>query len=151
MFRLTKNTDYALMVIRFMSAQKGGVGAGVGDGGVANTKMMAETHRIPLELLAKILQMLSKSGILISKGGPKGGYLLAREANAITLAEVIEAVEGPIHIIRCEDEDCAQIACCTVREPLTRIEGHIVAYLASTTVAQLCQETFQPEAVTQGV
>ena len=106
-------------------------------GVVMNTKMLAERYLLPLEFLAKVLQMLAKSGILISKGGPRGGYMLARGAEEVTMAEVIEAVEGPIHLSRCEEEPCDQMQCCTVRLPLLQLEKDIVNYLKSITVAHL--------------
>jgi len=138
MLRLTKNTDYALMAIHFMACQEMDV--------VANTKTLAEVYNIPSELLAKIMQMLARDGVLKSKSGPKGGYVLTRSADQITIAEVIEAVEGPIRIIRCEDDECAQMERCTVRLPLMKIERKIVAYLDGVSVAQLYQDEMQPEA-----
>jgi len=137
MLRLTKNTDYALMAIHFMACQEMDV--------VANTKTLAEVYNIPSELLAKIMQMLARDGVLKSKSGPKGGYVLTRSADQITIAEVIEAVEGPIRIIRCEDDECAQMERCTVRLPLMKIERKIVAYLDGVSVAQLYQDEMQPE------
>ncbi len=133
MLRLTKNTDYALMVVNFMACQK--------DPFVANTKTMAETYHIPLELLAKILQRLAKNGLVLSKSGPKGGYILAKDAAHITIGEVIQAIEGPIRIVRCEDDDCSQMEYCTVRGPLIQIEQKIVAFLESITVEQMYQPT----------
>ena len=136
MLRLTKNTDYALMAIHFMACQEADA--------IANTKALAEIYSIPSELLAKIMQMLAKNGVLKSISGPKGGYLLARSADRITVAAVIEAVEGPIRIIRCEDGECAQMERCTARLPLMKIEQKIVAYLDSVSVAQLYQDGVQP-------
>ena len=137
MLRLTKNTDYALMAIHFMDCQDIDV--------VANTKALAEIYNIPSELLAKIMQMLAKRGVLKSVSGPKGGYLLTRSADRITLAEVIEAVEGPVRILRCEDDECAQMERCTVRLPLMKINQKIVAYLDGMSVAQLYQDEGQAE------
>jgi len=125
------------MAIHYMACQEAD--------SVANTKMLAELYNIPSELLAKIMQMLAKGGILKSKSGPKGGYVLTRSADQITVVEVIEAVEGPIRIIRCEDDECAQMERCTVRLPLMKIEHKIVAYLDRISVAQLYQDEMQPE------
>jgi Rrf2 family protein len=137
MLRLTKNTDYALMAINFMAGQE--------DAFVANTKTIAEMYHIPLELLAKILQRLAKSGIILSKSGPKGGYVLVKDAAQITIGEVIQAIEGPIRIVRCEDEDCSQMERCTVRGPLIRIERKIVSFLESITVEQMYEQLDEEE------
>jgi Rrf2 family protein len=139
MLRLTKNIDYALMAINFLACQEPKF--------LLNTKMLSELYCIPSELLAKIMQRLAKSGICVSKSGPKGGYLLAREASKITIVQVIEAVEGPIRIVRCEDQDCLQIKRCTVREPLIRIERKITDYLNQVTVESLYAEVLEPQKV----
>jgi len=58
---------------------------------VVNTKEIAEEYHIPVELLAKVLQTLSKSGIIESHNGPKGGYLLGKNPREITIAHVLES------------------------------------------------------------
>jgi Rrf2 family protein len=139
MLRLTKNIDYALMAINFLACQEPQF--------LLNTKMLSELYCIPSELLQKIMQRLAKAGLCISKSGPKGGYSLAREASKITIVQVIEAVEGPIRIVRCEDKVCSQMKRCTVREPLIRIEGKITDYLNQITVESLYAEELAPEKV----
>lgn len=60
-------------------------------------KLIAAEHEIPLEYLLKILHQLTRSGILESIRGPQGGFCLNRRADAITLWDVIEAIDGPGH------------------------------------------------------
>jgi Rrf2 family protein len=137
MLRLTKNIDYALMAINFLACQEAHF--------VLNIKMLSELYYIPPELLAKVMQRLAKGGICVSKSGAKGGYLLSREAGKITLAQVIEAVEGPIRIVRCEDQECSQMERCTAREPLIRVERKIADYLGQLTVESLYSEVLEQE------
>jgi len=134
MLKLTKKTDYALMAINFMSCQR--------DDSVANTRTISEIYNIPLELLAKILQRLAKKGIIVSQNGPKGGYTLAKEPSQISVGEIIRAIEGPVHIVRCHDGDnsCLQTERCTVRSPLRRIESKIIELLDKTTLDQMYRE-----------
>ena len=134
MLKLTKKTDYALMALHFMANQ--------GEDAVANTRAISELYNIPLELLAKILQRLVKKGIIVSQNGPKGGYALAKEADSITIGEVIKAIEGPIRIVRCDEGDssCFQSNRCTVRGPLQKVEHHIVEFLDKITIDQLYKD-----------
>jgi Rrf2 family protein len=139
MLKLTKKTDYALMAINFMSCQK--------EDFVANTRTISEIYNIPLELLAKILQTLAKKGIVTSQNGPKGGYTLAKDVSLITLGEVIQAIEGPIRIVRCYEGDkiCLQVERCTLRSPLRKIETKIVDLLDKMTIDQLYKEEIKEE------
>lgn len=135
MFKLTKRTDYGLIALNYLALQD--------RESVTNTKAIAEIYQIPLELLAKILQRLAKKGILSShQNGPKGGYSLNRRPEEITIAEVVEAIEGPIRILRCSDgeEECLHIDRCTVRNPLQKIEKNIVEMLNRLTVDQMNRE-----------
>lgn len=136
MFKITKRTDYGLMAIHFIAMQDPEV--------VVNTKTIAEMYQIPVELLAKILQRLTKKGIITShQNGPKGGYTLTRRPAQISIGEVVEAIEGPIHIIRCgdgEEEECLHIGRCTVRSPLQKIERNIVDLLNGISVDQMHRE-----------
>ena len=64
------------------------------DRGACSAKDVADSYRIPQELLAKILQRLVKSGLLKSQHGTHGGYVLARDAKSISAYEVIRAIDG---------------------------------------------------------
>ena len=106
---------------------------------LANTRNIAEIYNIPRELLAKILQRLSKKGIIHSQNGPKGGYTLLKAPGDITLGEVIRAIEGPIQIVRCIEGDttCSQTEQCTIQSPLRKIERQIVDFLDGITIDKL--------------
>ena len=56
---------------------------------------IAKEYSIPLEYLHKILQQLCKAGILKSKRGPRGGFVIGRDPSEITLLQIIEAIDGP--------------------------------------------------------
>ena len=140
--KLTKKTDYALMALHhmgYMASQP-----------LANAKEIAETYHIPVEMMAKILQTLSRDGIIVSVNGPKGGYALSRPPEAITVAEVIAAIEGPIGIADCMldlSEPCMQAETCTIRTPVEHIQERIVALLAGMSVAELHNRSVAPLAI----
>ena len=93
MLKISKKADYALMALQHMACVQFG---DTPTGRVVNTKEIAEEYNIPLELLAKVLQALSKNGMIESHNGPKGGYVLARSAREITIAQILESIEGPV-------------------------------------------------------
>jgi len=141
MLKLSKKTDYALMAVQYM-ASKNSLRA-------VNTKEIAEEYRIPLELLAKVLQKLGKKGLVISQNGPKGGYLLAMAASDISVLSVIQAIEGHIGITECyhnEDSHCVQMARCNIRTPLRNIQNSIYSLLESMSIEDMTtfSTTIQP-------
>jgi Rrf2 family protein len=76
---------------------------------------IARQMLVPEDFLAKILKTLVDHGLVRSTRGPHGGYALARSSSAISFLEVIEAVEGPIALNVClDDEGCNKAAACTM-------------------------------------
>jgi Rrf2 family cysteine metabolism transcriptional repressor len=141
MLKLSKKTDYALMAVQYM-AFKNSLRA-------VNTKEIAEEYRIPVELLAKVLQKLGKKGLVISQNGPKGGYLLAKPPCDISVLSVIQAIEGNIGITECyhnEDSHCVQMARCNIRTPLRNIQNSIYSLLDSMSIEDMTtfSTTIQP-------
>ena len=113
MLRLSKKADYALLALSYMASP--------GRRPVATAREMAERHVIPVELLAKVLQRLVRCGVLTSIQGTNGGYRLARPADAITVAQVVEAIDGPLMLTACDDHsgNCQEFAvCCVSISPL---------------------------------
>ena len=126
MLKLSKKADYALMALQHIASVQFG---DVTPGRVVNTKEIAEEYNIPLELLAKVLQTLAKHGMIESHNGPKGGYLLARSARQLTIAQILESIEGPLGITDCSHEKdgdlCLQREHCTIRTPLLKVQDSI--------------------------
>jgi Rrf2 family protein len=131
MLRLSKKTDYALLALQHLASD--------GASGVASARAIAERFGIPLELLAKILQQLAHHGLVAAHKGIHGGYYLARPADAISIADVVEAINGPMTLTACSPGDvgCEQFAACTVRDPLWRIRERIVSVLQAITIADV--------------
>jgi Rrf2 family protein len=131
MLRLSKKTDYALLALQHL--------AGESAAGVASARAIAEHFGIPLELLAKIMQQLAHHGLVAAHKGIHGGYYLARPADAISVADVAEAIDGPMTLTACSPVDvgCEQFAACTVRDPLWRIRERIVSVLRALTIADV--------------
>jgi Rrf2 family protein len=134
MLRLSKKADYALLALRHMAANQ--------DRAAVPARELAEAYDIPLELLAKVLQTLVRARLLASHQGIRGGYGLGRAASTISVADVIQAVDGPLTVTACSDTDhsCDQYAKCSIRDPLWRLKDRIVAALAATSVADLAAD-----------
>jgi len=108
---------------------------------VVNTKEIAEEHNIPVELLAKVLQALAKHELIESQNGPKGGYILGRAPREISVAQVLEAIEGPLGIADCYHERehalCDQINHCNIRTPLLKVQESIDQLLHSMSIEDM--------------
>jgi len=131
MLKLTKKADYGLIALRHLA-----VG---GRTGTASAKEIADAYGIPLPLLAKILQKLTKTGLLVSVSGSSGGYKLARRPEKISALEVIHAIDGPIILTTCftAHGHCDQSAKCTVREPLRKVHEAILDLLNHITISEM--------------
>jgi Rrf2 family protein len=134
MLRLSKKADYALIAMKHLTLHS--------DRGAASAREIAEQYDIPIELMAKVLQRLVRGGLLASHHGTRGGYLLARGATQISVADVIQAIEGPVNVTACSTEDgqCEQYAKCNVRDPLWRVRERILAALGECTIAELAAD-----------
>ena len=115
MIRITKQTDYGIVLLTRM--------AGI-SGRLFTAPELAESAQIPQPTVQKVLKLLTRHGLLESHRGVKGGYTLARSPEEISVADVISALEGPIALTDCVDEspgDCAKTAFCPVRPNWQRI------------------------------
>jgi Rrf2 family protein len=142
MLRLSKKADYALMAMKHLALRP--------DQGAASAREIAEQYDIPVELMAKILQRLARKGLLASHQGTRGGYHLIRQASAISVADVIQAVDGPLTVTACstDEENCDQYSKCSVRDPLWRIKERILFALQACSISELASETVPASAVT---
>jgi len=136
MLRLSKKADYALMAMKHLAIKS--------DSGLSSTsaREIAEQYDIPIELMAKVLQRLARSGLLTSHQGTRGGYTLSRPTASISVADIIQAIDGPLTVTACstEDEQCEQFTKCNVRDPLWRIKDRILAALAQCSLAEISTE-----------
>ena len=133
MLRFSKKADYALIALKDLASHP--VRS-------SSAREIAGRYDIPVELMAKVLQRLTRMGMVASHQGTRGGYHLARDAARISVAEVIQAIDGPVLVTACSDEDesCDQYAKCNVRDPLWRLKDRIVQSLAAFTVDELASD-----------
>jgi len=131
MFRLSKKTDYCLQAMKHILS-KGSE--------PSSAREISEAYDIPFEVLAKLLQTLARKGILVSQHGTKGGYSPARNPAAISIRDVMEAIEGPVALVSCAGSPrraCGRVKKCQVKRPLARLNDKVVNLLARTTLAEI--------------
>jgi Rrf2 family protein len=134
MLRLTKKADYGLMAVQYLAAREGTA--------ALSAKDIADKYHLPLQLLAKILQQLTKSGLLVSHAGTHGGYSLAKPAEEITAFEVIRAIDGPLFITSCTTVRgaCDLTNNCTIKEPLQKVNDSIRNVLTGLRMSDLAKD-----------
>ena len=140
MLRLSKKADYALMAMKHLAIKTDTVSAS------ASAREIAEQYDIPIELMAKVLQRLVRTGLLLSTQGTRGGYTLGRVPSSISVADVIQAIDGPLTVTACstDDEQCEQFGKCNVRDPLWRIKDRILSALAECSLTEISTDLPPP-------
>jgi FeS assembly SUF system regulator len=134
MLRITRETDYGIMLMTTLVQQKGAQ--------AASATALAKLCRLPVPMVSKILKALAQADLLISQRGAHGGYTLARPAGAISVAEIIEALEGPIALTECsvdEPHACAYQSHCMVSEHWHHINHAIRTALQNISLQQMSQ------------
>ena len=137
MLRLTKKADYGLMALKYLAENT----AGSSQESARSAKDIADAYHIPAQLLAKILQTLTRAGLLVSHAGTNGGYALARPASEISAFEVIRAIDGPLFITSCITihGTCDLDSHCTIKEPLRKVNDSIKDLLSGIKISDLIE------------
>jgi FeS assembly SUF system regulator len=119
MIRVTKQTDYGMLMLAHMGRRP--------NGRVHTARELTEETGLPGPMVSKILKLMARAGIIGSHRGVNGGYSLARPVEEISVANLIEALEGPIGMTTCslEQGSCEHEACCPVQSNWTRISRKI--------------------------
>lgn len=130
--RLSSMADYAVLTMSAAARHCGGARL--------NAAQLAEETGLPAPTVAKLVSRLSAAGLLKSVRGAHGGFKLARPAAAITLADIVEAVEGPIALTACVEmgkHDCTLEPACTLRPHWPQVNAVLRGALAGIALAEL--------------
>jgi len=135
MMGLTQKTEYAIRGMLYVSRLE--------EGQSASLDIIASEMKVPRSFLAKIFQVLVKSGLIKSSRGIGGGFSLARPPEQITLCEIVEAMEGPIMPNQClmGEGVCSFQRTCTVHPVWRRVQSVTRGILQEVTLKTLIQET----------
>jgi len=129
MLKLSKKVDYGLILLsRLTTATEG-----------ASAREMATRYDLPPSMIANILKRLTAAGVLVSTRGAQGGYELARPAHRISLAEVVEALEGPFNLVDCIGPEmiCRYASVCPTHDPIRVVHERFRAFMSGLTLAEI--------------
>jgi Rrf2 family protein len=145
MLQLTKRTEYGLIALTHLAGR---------EGSVVSAREIGEHYPVPRRLLAEVLKELCRSGLVVSHRGAAGGYSLARSADAITVGEVVGALEGHPSLASCASlgayvgGQCDVEEVCPIRSPIHRLRAGIWSLFERTSLRDLVPKT---PAVTAGL
>ncbi|MEO3429996.1 SUF system Fe-S cluster assembly regulator [Pelagibius sp. CAU 1746] len=131
MFRLNRLTDYAVVVMSQMALR--------GEE-TRSAQQISEDTGVPLPTVSKLLNLLGRAKLVISQRGASGGYTLSAGPEEITVAQIIQAMEGPIALTACVDgaeESCDAESFCPMRGNWNKVNGAIRQALTSVTLADM--------------
>jgi len=137
MLRLSKLTDYGTVIMTHMARQPARV---------YSAAEVATAIGVTVPTAGKILKTLARENLLQSLRGAHGGYLLSRPPDQISIAQVIDALEGPVGVTECSAALglCAQESSCSLRANWQRVNQVIRHVLNNLTLADMTQPVFQP-------
>lgn len=131
MLRLNRITDYAVVVLSQMAREPGRL---------VTAPQLAQDTAVPLPTVSKLLKDLAKEGVLASHRGVHGGYALAAAPEAVTMLQIIRALEGPVSLTACVDGaegDCNVESLCPMRGNWDRVNRAIRDALSGVTLAEM--------------
>jgi Rrf2 family protein len=113
-----------------------------GERNPVRVREIARRQAIPTRFLEQVVASLKKGGLVESYRGARGGYRLARPAKEISLADVIQAVEGPIALVECIGEEvsaCEQVSICVIRDIWQDVQDAVLEALDSVSLESVCR------------
>lgn len=131
MLKLSRLTDYAVVVLSQMAGRSGDVMTAID---------LAEATALPQPTVAKVLKLLARNDVIESRRGTQGGYVLDRSAAEVSVAEVISAIDGPVALTACVDEasgDCSVETCCPMRGRWDRLNTAVQAAFESVSLEEI--------------
>lgn len=131
MFRLNRLTDYAVVVLSQMSLRREEL---------RSAQQISDDTAVPLPTVSKLLNLLGRAGLVTSQRGAAGGYTLSHAPEQISVAQIVQALEGPIALTACVDgaaESCDVEALCPMRGNWNKVNTAIQDALTSVSLADM--------------
>jgi Rrf2 family protein len=129
--QFTKAEEYGILGAQYLAEKDRSI--------VTPLSEISDAQDIPEKFLAKIFQSLTRAGIVRSHRGVRGGFTLAKEPNKISVKEVLEAIQGPYHLMKCIKDMgvCDKDTFCALRELLIMAENRLVSTFEKYTLTDL--------------
>ncbi len=127
---ITRNTDYALRAL--CAIAKNGKE-------VTSVAQLVAVLKMPRSFLRKIMQKISKTGLIVSSKGKGGGFVLARNPKDIYLTDLIRIFQGELKINECsfKKKKCPQVAVCALKKKIDKIQEYVIKELKSVSIVSL--------------
>ncbi len=106
MLKISRVTDYGLLAGVYLARK---------EGEVVSAREIAEFYHLPVPMITKVLKALHHGGVIHSQRGVAGGYFFDGDAEAVTLGQLLEVLEGPWDLVECESVDDEGHAVCSIR------------------------------------
>lgn len=141
MLRMSKLADYAFIILTQMSQEREQMWSATA---------LAQGTTLPLPTVAKLMKLLARAGLVTAQRGAMGGYTLSRSSHEISIADIIEAVDGPISLTECAGMALGKTECdcavkeCPIKQNWSRVNR---AIRGSLEVVHLSDLAMQPDAV----
>ena len=137
MLNLSRKSDYALVALAYLAGPGGGAG-------VVSARVVAQATGLPEPVTQTVLKALSVARLVSSTRGASGGYALVRNPSAVTVLEVVVAIDGPVQVAACCDgnlpilgQDCRLEGNCKISPGVRRLHRRLIGVLEDTTLADL--------------
>lgn len=131
MFKLPKKIEYGILAMDFIASQNKNVSA----------KEISESLHIPFEYLSKTLQKLMREGLIESKQGIRGGYILAKNPCDISVLDIINALDKNPNIVECYGNDvyskCQNMKVCSIKQPMQKLQDEINNLFNNLTIEEM--------------
>ncbi len=133
MIRLTRLTDYGIMLLTIIARER--------NGSTRSARELAARSRLPQPTVSKLLKALAHGGLLETRRGVRGGFSLAKPAEQVTVADIIAALEGPIGITECTAHpgQCGVEPLCPVRTNWRKINRAVLEALRGISLAEMAR------------
>ncbi|MEE8410306.1 MAG: SUF system Fe-S cluster assembly regulator [Myxococcota bacterium] len=132
MIRVSKLADYGIVLMTYAARQPYGM--------LHTARELARASELPLPTVSKVLKALARGGLLVSQRGTHGGYSLAHTSDAISVADIITAVDGPVSLTQCTElprSPCDFESVCPVRTNWALINRTVLAAMEKLSLADM--------------
>jgi len=141
--QLTRAADYGLRVVIHM--------AGLPQGTIVRLKTLAQVVEVPESFLAKVLQTLTRGGLMLSRRGPEGGFELPASSREATILDVLTVVDGPVQLNAClgENGECPRKERCVAHPIWAEAQIAMLTVLSRDSIGELAEKAAQQDRRTE--